>query len=243
MERSLDMLVALIAVMKAGCAYVPLDPMHPAARLRYILEEAEVAALISDGSENASLVGEGTPLLDVRRDAAAIAAASTAAPAAGRRRQLGVRDLHLRLHGQAQGRGGFASRRRQSTRLDGAHAGTRRQGCVLRGHHHFLRHCRSRVFLPLTVGAQVVIAERDAVIDGFRLLQNLQSVGATAMQATPASWRLLLEAGFQASAGFKMLCGGEALPRELANRLLEGSASCGTCMARPKPRSGLPAPE
>jgi aryl carrier-like protein len=42
------------------------------------------------------------------------------------------------------------------------------------------------------------------------------------MQATPASWRLLLEAGFRARAGFKMLCGGEALPRDLANRLLEG---------------------
>jgi non-ribosomal peptide synthetase component F len=79
-ERSLDMLVALIAVMKAGCAYVPLDPMHPAARLRYILEEAQVAALISDGSENASLVGDGTPIVDVRRDAAAIDAAPTAAP-------------------------------------------------------------------------------------------------------------------------------------------------------------------
>ena len=79
-ERSLDMLVALIAVMKAGCAYVPLDPMHPAARLRYILDEAQVAALISDGSENASLVGDGTPVVDVHRDAAAIDAASTAAP-------------------------------------------------------------------------------------------------------------------------------------------------------------------
>jgi len=79
------------------------------------------------------------------------------------------------------------------------------------------------LFLPLLVGGRVVIAERDAVIDGFRLLQNLVSVGATAMQATPASWRLLLEAGFRAAPGFKMLCGGEALPRDLANRLLEGS--------------------
>jgi acyl-coenzyme A synthetase/AMP-(fatty) acid ligase/aryl carrier-like protein len=68
-----------------------------------------------------------------------------------------------------------------------------------------------------------VIAERDAVIDGFRLLKNLENVRATAMQATPASWRLLLEAGFRAPANFKLLCGGEALPRELADRLLQGS--------------------
>jgi non-ribosomal peptide synthetase component F len=79
------------------------------------------------------------------------------------------------------------------------------------------------LFLPLIVGAKVVIAERDAVIDGFRLLRNLENVRATAMQATPASWRLLLEAGFRAPANFKLLCGGEALPRELADRLLQGS--------------------
>jgi acyl-coenzyme A synthetase/AMP-(fatty) acid ligase/aryl carrier-like protein len=80
------------------------------------------------------------------------------------------------------------------------------------------------LFLPLITGAKVVIAERDAVIDGFRLLKNLETVGATAMQATPASWRLLLEAGFKAPPAFKMLCGGEALPRDLANRLAQGSA-------------------
>ncbi len=60
-------------------------------------------------------------------------------------------------------------------------------------------------------------------IDGFKLLARLETVGATVMQATPASWRLLLEAGFRAKPGFKMLCGGEALPRELADRLLEGA--------------------
>jgi non-ribosomal peptide synthetase component F len=79
-DRSLDMLVTLVAVLKAGCAYVPLDPMHPAARLRYILGEAEVAALISDGSENAKLVRDGVPVIDVRKERSAIAAASTAAP-------------------------------------------------------------------------------------------------------------------------------------------------------------------
>jgi acyl-coenzyme A synthetase/AMP-(fatty) acid ligase/aryl carrier-like protein len=56
--------------------------------------------------------------------------------------------------------------------------------------------------------------------DGFRLAQHIQSTGATVMQATPATWRILLEAEFKPAPGFKMLCGGEALPRELANRML-----------------------
>jgi amino acid adenylation domain-containing protein len=78
------------------------------------------------------------------------------------------------------------------------------------------------LYLPLSTGARVVIAEREEIIDGFVLLLHLDQCGATCMQATPATWRLLLEAGFHAKPGFKMLCGGEALPRELANRLLEG---------------------
>ncbi|WOJ88237.1 AMP-binding protein [Methylocapsa polymorpha] len=47
-ERSLDMLIALLAIMKAGHAYVPLDLHYPAARLRLVLDNAEAAALICD---------------------------------------------------------------------------------------------------------------------------------------------------------------------------------------------------
>src|SRR5262249_43118581 len=81
------------------------------------------------------------------------------------------------------------------------------------------------LYLPLTVGGKVVIAEREEVLDGFVLLLHMEQCGATMMQATPATWRMLLEAGFHAKPGFKMLCGGEAVPRELANRLLQGAGT------------------
>ena len=223
-ERSLDMLVALLAVMKAGCAYVPLDPMHPAARLRYILGEAEVAALISDGSENASLVADGTPVLDVRRDAAAIAAASAAAPA------LEVTPDSLAYVIYTSGSTGKPKGVEISHRavVNLLTSMARTPGLTAQDVFYAVTTISFDIaglelFLPLIVGGKVVIAERDAVIDGFRLLKNLETLGVTAMQATPASWRLLLEAGFKAPPAFKMLCGGEALPRDLANRLLEGS--------------------
>jgi len=79
------------------------------------------------------------------------------------------------------------------------------------------------LFLPLTTGAKLVIADRDEVADGFRLLQHLELEGVTVMQATPSTWRLLLEAGFQPKPGFKMLCGGEALPADVAHRLAQGA--------------------
>jgi amino acid adenylation domain-containing protein len=223
-DRSLDMLVSLLAVWKAGCAYVPLDPMHPAARLRHILSETDVAALISDGSENALLVGRNTPVIDVRTEAGAIAQAPTSAPAA----QTDPSSLAYVIYtsGSTGLPKGVEIPHRAVVNL--LHAMAREPG--LDHDDVFLAVTTLsfdiavlELFLPLIVGARVVIAERDAVIDGFRLLRQLDAVKATAMQATPASWRLLLEAGFVAKPGFKMLCGGEALPRELADRLGRGA--------------------
>ena len=68
------------------------------------------------------------------------------------------------------------------------------------------------LFTPLLVGGTVAIARREDVSDGNRLLAAIDRSGATILQGTPASWRLLLEAGFRSRPGFKMLCGGEALP-------------------------------
>jgi amino acid adenylation domain-containing protein len=81
------------------------------------------------------------------------------------------------------------------------------------------------IFLPMIVGARVVIAKREVVIDGQELLEMVANCGATVMQATPATWRLLLEAGWQNSHQLKILCGGEALHWELANQLLARSPS------------------
>jgi acyl-coenzyme A synthetase/AMP-(fatty) acid ligase len=80
------------------------------------------------------------------------------------------------------------------------------------------------LFLPLMTGARVVVASREAAADGMRLQALLTESKATVMQATPATWRILLDAGWPGDRRLKVLCGGEALPRALANRLLD---SCG----------------
>ena len=81
------------------------------------------------------------------------------------------------------------------------------------------------LFLPLITGARVVIASREVASDGNALAGLIASSGATMMQATPATWRLLLEAEWKGSNEFKILCGGEALPRELANELISRCSS------------------
>ena len=76
------------------------------------------------------------------------------------------------------------------------------------------------LYLPLTIGAMVVIADRDQAVDGHALKGLLEEYDANVMQATPVTWRLLLEAGWTGGATFKALVGGEALPRDLAEQLI-----------------------
>jgi acyl-coenzyme A synthetase/AMP-(fatty) acid ligase len=77
------------------------------------------------------------------------------------------------------------------------------------------------VFLPLSIGARVALASRAAAVDGEQLQQLLTTTQATVMQATPATWRLLLAAAWSGHARFTVLCGGDVLPRELAQQLQE----------------------
>ncbi len=77
----------------------------------------------------------------------------------------------------------------------------------------------------MIVGARVVIARREEAMDGYALLAKMEAHGVTALQGTPATWQLLLDAGFRSRPGLAMLCGGEALSRELADRLLEGGGA------------------
>src|SRR5204863_68633 len=80
-------------------------------------------------------------------------------------------------------------------------------------------------YVPLVRGARVALATRDEALDGQRLMQRMSSSGATVMQATPATWRLLLESGWNGNPRLKVLCGGEALSRNLADDLLRRATS------------------
>ena len=81
------------------------------------------------------------------------------------------------------------------------------------------------LWLPLITGARIVIVGREVAVDGERLAALLERERVTVMQATPATWRLLLEAGWKGSPALKILCGGEAFPRSLAQALLPRCAS------------------
>lgn len=226
-ERSADMVAALLATLKAGCAYVPLDPHYPAARQLQILADADVAAVICDDNWTGLSTAAGWHTIALGADSARITAEAATPPAS--RAADGNALAYVIYTSGSTGR---------PKGVEVTH------GAVV----NFLLSMRSRpglaerdvlcavttvafdiavleLFLPLSVGATVAIAAAAEVVDGAALMARMRATGATVMQATPATWRLLLEAGFRSHPGFTMLCGGEKWPRELADTLLDGGGT------------------
>jgi amino acid adenylation domain-containing protein len=223
-ERSLDMLVALLATMKAGYAYLPLDPAHPPTRLAHIIADADVAALVIDGLETPELVSEGgVPIVHLERDRESIAAGPHTAPLPA----TGAQELAYVIY--TSGSTGLPKG------VEVTHASVVNFLTTMRDAPGFTAGdillavttisfdiAGLELFLPLSTGGTVVIATNEEARDGDALHARLRASGSTMLQATPATWRMLLEAGFRSTPGFKMLCGGEALRRDLADRLVAG---------------------
>jgi len=223
LNRTTDLVPALIAIHKAGCAYVPLDPRHPVERLKHIIADADLAALITDQDLDQKLLLEGTVIIQLKgADAASRERAQhpTSAPSA-------FEDLAYVIYtsGSTGKPKGVEITQRSLVNLLNSMAvrpGLAKSDVLLAVTTVSFDIAALELFLPLLVGARIVLATEEDVADGVRLKQLIERHGVTVMQATPASWRLLLEAGFCSRPGFKMLIGGEGLPRDLANRLLEG---------------------
>ncbi len=125
-ERSLEMVVGLLAILKAGGAYVPLDPGYPAERLAYMLTDSAPVVALTHGAARAALeqgmtsLAHRPPILAVEDDAAWVDKQAVNPDPAGGRSHLpsaGLGHLHFRLNRPTQGRDERASRRGQSPRL------------------------------------------------------------------------------------------------------------------------------
>ena len=77
------------------------------------------------------------------------------------------------------------------------------------------------LYLPLICGAKIVLVDAQTAKDGYKLLELINEKNVTLLQATPSTWRMLLDSGWTKSYGFKALCGGEALSKDLADKLLK----------------------
>lgn len=217
-ERSPRMLVALLGVLKAGAAYVPLDPSYPADRLAFMLEDSAARLVVTERDLLAQLPpsGSGVVLLEealaLPRAARIIRAvrpedlAYVIFTSGSTGRPKGVQIAHR----AAVNFLASVAREPGLTAADTVCAVTTLSFDI----------ALLELLLPLTVGARIALADRATAADGAALARLIETSGSTLMQATPATWRLLLEAGWSGQAGLRLLSGGEALPRDLADRLL-----------------------
>ncbi len=220
------MLVGVLGVLKAGAAYMPLDPEFPPERITAVIEDARPALILSQEDVAARVgltgprivcLGAAWPEVGREIDRPPADAAGAADPAyliytsGSTGKPKGVQIPHravVNLLCSMAHRPGLTSR-------DTLLAVTTLAFDI----------AALELYLPLCVGGKVVLATRETASDGNKLLALLTASGATVMQATPATWRLLLEAGWQGPSNLKVLCGGEALPRDLADELLARSPS------------------
>ncbi len=226
-DRSTDMLVSLLAVMKAGHAYVPLDPTHPPARLAATLAMARASALIVADSASASWAPTATRVLALQSAYAEIARMPATPLGVSSAAQGDMPAYVIFTSGSTGTPKGVEVPHRAVVNFLLSMAdepGFTADDHLLAVTTICFDIAGLELFLPLVTGGSLTIATREDVQDGFAVVDMLRTSRATVMQATPSLWRMLLEAGFVPRQNLKMLCGGEPLPRDLADQLNRNDA-------------------
>ena len=221
-NRTADLVIAPLAILKAGNAYVPLDPTYPQGRLTQIIEQSGLSAIIAQSAAVPPPL-RSVPILAIGSTSKPPTAANMPALPSIRPEDTAYVIFTSGSTGQPKGvqisHGALTNFLWAMRETPGFTA----QDTVVAVTTICFDIAALEIFLPLTLGAKVVIASEEETRDGHLLLSLLRRAGARVLQATPATWELLLEAGWRGDPQLRMLCGGEAMPRHLADRLLDRS--------------------
>ncbi len=221
-ERSTRMLVGLLGILKAGAAYVPIDPSFPSDRQKFMIADADISFLVTEKDLMTTLSSESMSVIRLDADHESINAESTEVEgkdfvtpenlayviftSGSTGKPKGVKIPHravVNFLNSMQTRPGIVPEDRlfAVTTLSFDISGL-------------------ELYLPLTVGATVIVASRAVATNGEELAKKLTASGSTVMQATPTTWQMLMDSGWTGKSDLRVLCGGEALSRTLAEQLL-----------------------
>jgi len=223
LERSEKMVPGLLGILKTGAAYVPMDPGFPPERLAGMREDSRMKIILAEDSTRAAVESSDVEVVTfnqcempadpefVPSSVGGECPAYVIFTSGSTGRPKGVVVPHRALANFL-----LSMARDPGLSVDDTLLSVTTLSFDISG---------LEIFLPLIVGATVVIASKECQADGYLLADAIAAERVTVLQATPATWRLLLDAGWSGSPGLKALVGGEAVPRELVNRL---GALCGS---------------
>ncbi|MGD1807091.1 non-ribosomal peptide synthetase [Dapis sp. BLCC M126] len=224
-ERSLETVVGLLGILKAGAAYIPIDPNYPKERIELVLSDSQASVLLTqkhladtlpenqanvlclDSEEILTNQSSENPVSNIASENLAYliyTSGSTGRPKGVQIRHRTVVNFLLSMQQQP---------------------GMTKDDVLLAVTTISFDIAGLEIYLPLITGAKVVLVSRATATDGIELAKQISLSNATIMQGTPATWQLLLASGWQLSQNLKILCGGEALPTDLAQQLLNKSNS------------------
>lgn len=220
MDRSDKMIIALLAILKLGAAYLPIDANYPMGRVRFMLEDASVKCLLVSNSFKTQFVDEPhviwidsiwdllinhsieNPALVANPNSLAYVLYTSGSTGNPKGVGVGHRNLVNLFTGLIK--------------TPGINKGDRFLAITTIA----FDISAMELFLPLMAGATLVLADSNTSKDGRLLLEIMQSANISIMFATPATWLMILEAGWESPLPLKALTGGEALPGDLADKLL-----------------------
>ena len=224
MERSLEMVIALVGTLKAGAAYVPLDPSFPPDRLRFMLDDSKASLLLTRSEEMGRLgeLPENVRAICLDTDWRLISEEDD------ERLSVTMTSENLAYVIYTSGSTGWPKGVQIPHRavVNFLHSmrcepGLTSADTLLAVTSISFDIAALEIFLPLVVGARVVVASPEEIFDAAKMKALIRSSRATVMQATPSFWQFLVESDWFGDRRMKVLCGGEALSRELADKLLE----------------------
>lgn len=221
--RRLELIPVLLGILKSGAAYVPLDPTYPDDRLRYMLQDSNAELVVTQQGAPAASLWDVWRIIDLDEEWDNISGYSSDNPkfkvfpenlayviytsgSTGRPKGVEISDAAL---------SNFLFYMLQALTLTP-------QDVVIAETPFSFDIAGLELYLPLCAGARVKLLSRTGGMEAVELIREL-SRQVTLMQATPATWQMVMDAGWDGSGVLKVLCGGEALPLSLASKLVKSS--------------------
>lgn len=221
--RRIETLAGLLGILRSGAAYVPLDPAFPADRLAVMIEDSGLRVVVTQSDLHDCVARRDVVFLDLDQSL-------PSAPADFAARHTGPEDLAYVIYTSGSTGRPKGVRIPQRAVVNFSLSMAREPGL---NEHDVLLAVTTfsfdmsglEIFLPLTTGATLVLASEEMRRDGRLLAAEMDRVGVTVMQATPGTWRMLRETGWEGRPGLKVLTGAEPVPRALVNDLSGRCAS------------------